>query len=154
MADAELDDRVREIVELMLRDQWRPGASHLEFARKYGVEPVTVRRWASEAGRFIRLCNGSQDDIRDELLSSIRRVGGKAEDAEDYRSANQSLELAAKVHGLLDRKSPDDEPEHVSAERVAAALRERGWKVEAPNGDSSERREAEGDREDGGADEG
>lgn len=154
MASRELDDAIIAIVTLMLKGEWECGSSHLQFSERYGVTVATVRTWAADASRFIRLCSGSEDDIRDALLRDIHRIGGKAEQEGSWRDALGAKELVAKVHGLLDRKSPDDEPEHVSAERVAAALRERGWKVEAPNGDSSERREAEGDREDGGADEG
>lgn len=128
-ANPELDDAVRRIVELMLKDEWRVGESHLEFSRKYGVTTATVRDWASHASRFIRLCAGSEDEIRDELLRNVRRIGGKAEDAGEYRDALGAQELRLRVHGFLDRKPPEERDEPVPVEQLAAALRQLGHEV-------------------------
>lgn len=151
MADPELDERVREIVGLMLAGEWVAGASHIALAKKCKVEQVTVRRWASEAGRFIRLCHGAEDEIRDELLRSIRRVGRKAEDAEDYRSANQSLELAAKVHGLLEQKQRSaDERVEVPLTEAAELLRAAGATVELPKDSDAASNDGERKAKEGG----
>lgn len=131
MASRELDEAVRKIAELMLAGEWEAGTSHLMFADQYGVTTHTVRTWAADASRFIRLhADVDQQEIRDELLRSIRRVGKRAEGAGDFRSANGSLELACKVHGLLERKPASDAgTEPVPVEQLAAALRKLGHEV-------------------------
>ena len=124
MADSELDEAVRRIIELMLRDEWRAGTSHLEFARKHHVQVVTVRRWASEASRFIRLCEGDQEQIRDELLRNVRRIGGKAEEAGDNRNALAAQELRMRVHGVLDPRPTEE----LSEAELDALIRARGYR--------------------------
>jgi len=125
MASRELDDAVRRIVELMLADEWVTGASHLDFSEHYGVTVATVRTWAADASRFIRLCSGSEDDIRDELLRNVTRIGAKAENARDFRSALGAQELRLKVHGALERKQADDE---LSEAQLDAMIRARGYR--------------------------
>lgn len=113
----EVDQAVSEIIDLMLANKWRAGASHREFAKRYGVSTHTVRTWSSQAARFIRQCRGSEDDIREAILTSAQRVTddalgnkrtlvnkeGKAFEvpAPDHRSALQGLDLMARVHGVL-----------------------------------------------------
>jgi hypothetical protein len=126
MASPELDDAIASIVKLMLRDEWEAGASHLTFAKRYGVAVATVRDWASHASRFIRLCSGDSDEIRDELLRNIRRIGGKAESADDYRNALAAQELRLRVHGLLERKP--EPTEELSEEQLDAMIRARGYR--------------------------
>jgi hypothetical protein len=130
MASRELDDAVRRIVELMLANEWEAGPSHLDFAEHYGVGVSTVRAWAADASRFIRICVGDEQDIRDECLRNVRRIGSKAEEAGDYRSALGAQELRLKVHGALERKQrEDDVTDEVPVEQLAAALRAMGHEV-------------------------
>jgi hypothetical protein len=126
MADQVTDDAIAAIVKLMLQHEWEAGRSHLEFSKRYGVTVPTVRNWAADASRFIRLCHGSQEEIRDELLASIRRVGRNAELADDHRSATGALELACKVHGLLERKP--ESAEELTEEQLDAMIRARGYR--------------------------
>src|SRR5438128_5600016 len=57
-----VDAAVRECFEMMTADTWITGRSHAELAAKYGVESVTVQRWASEAARMIRFLRGDDAD--------------------------------------------------------------------------------------------
>jgi hypothetical protein len=122
----ELDDAIAAIVGLMLSEEWEPGSSHLAFAKRYGVTVATVRDWASHASRFIRLCAGNDEEIRDELLRNIRRIGSKAEAAGDNRHALAAQELRLRVHGLLERKP--DATEELTEEQLDAQIRARGYR--------------------------
>lgn len=132
-ANPEIDDQVCEIIDDMLADRWGP-ALYTEKAERWGVSISCVWRRASEASRFIRISLAvSSDDIRDELLRNIRRIGGKAEDAGDYRNALSAQELRLRVHGLLERKRDDEGTEQFPLEQIAAALRTHGYDVKGPN---------------------
>jgi hypothetical protein len=127
MADLEIDDQVREVVDDMLAFRWVAGPSHAEKAAKWGVSISVVWRRASEASRFIRLCcRASEDDIRDESLRNVQRIGVKAELDGEYRDALTAQELFMRVHGLLERKP--EPTEELTEEQLDAMIRARGYR--------------------------
>ncbi len=146
MADLELDDQVREVVDDMLANRWMSGPSHAEKAEKWGVSISVVWRRASEASRFIRLCcRASEDDIRDESLRSVQRIGAKAELDGQYRDALSAQELFLRVHGLLERKRGDDE--ELTEAEFDRFVRAKGYRKDPdanePAAEAAERRGAE-----------
>jgi hypothetical protein len=110
----------------MLKDEWEAGPSHLLFAREFGVTVGTVRNWASDASRFIRLCEGDEAEIRDELLRGLKRIGRVAEANGSYRDALGAHELRLRVHGLLERKP--EPTEELTEEQLDAMIRARGYR--------------------------
>lgn len=69
---------IRDIMGLMERGEWHNGRSHRDFAEREGVKLATVRSWSSEAALVLRQCRGDPEDIRDEIINGIRRVGEAA----------------------------------------------------------------------------
>lgn len=151
------DDRhlivVQRIVDEMLTGKWRSGRSHQAFMKEFDVSLSTVKNWASEAYLFIRMCQGSKEDIRARILAGIETAqtlslerkrfiptqdGDVIErDDPDVKTYVQSLEFYARVHGA---DKPDDEQrEQVTEAELAELLKARGWKVEAPNAPEEER---------------
>jgi len=137
---------VKRIMDEMLDGTWRTGKSHRAYADEYGVEVCTVRRWSSEAYMFIRLCQGSEDDIRGRILAGIDLVCEKAlqrkfivtrKDGEvaeypspDVKSYLTALEFYARVYGV--DKPKESTNESVTEAELAELLRARGYSVEPP----------------------
>jgi hypothetical protein len=116
---------VEEIKDLMLEGKWRPGKSHRELAKKYGVQTGTIRSWTAEAGRYLRIVFGDEDTVREQLLAHIDQyleLCGHDERAiydlatkewATYEITNlgalfKGIELKCKIHGLLARPIDED----------------------------------------------
>jgi hypothetical protein len=109
-ARAELDGIVRGIMDAMCSGAWQTGKSHRELADKHKVELATVRAWAADASRMLRLCRGDEQEIRDEILAGVENCHRFALEEKDVRSALAALELRTKVLGLLVTKVQDVTP--------------------------------------------
>jgi hypothetical protein len=161
VADLELDERIHRIVDLMLSAEWRTGASHLEFAAKYGVAVNTVQQWAAQASRFIRMCRGNEDDIRTRILANLEHAGKLALEAQrhwttkggdecsadtpDVRGYVATQELQARLLGLLEKRERDPSVE-LSTDELAELLRANGYEVtrKEPDADRATERKEEG----------
>lgn len=145
----------------MLAGKWRTGTSHAAYMKEYGVGHECVKRWASEAYLFLRICQGSKEDIRGRILAGIETAQRLALERKrfiptqdgideridpDVKTYVQSLEFYARVHGA---DKPDDEQrEQVTEAELAELLKARGWKVEAPPAEqASEAERAEAQEE-------
>lgn len=103
----EVDLLVLEIARKMASGQWVAGPSHAELAQREGVDPITVRQWAAEAGRFLRL---SREEDRDAIIArdaaTLETVVQMAMDAgqPDLKAAIAGL---AQKHKLLGLNAPE-----------------------------------------------
>lgn len=136
----------------MLEGEWHSGRI-LEFAKTYGVTPVAVRDWSRQAGRFLRMCRGSEEEFRERLLANLDFAGRKAmslrrtwigKDGEPFETEVPDVKayIAAQVEQArllrLAERGPDDEgTEQVPVDQLAAALRALGHEVKL-----NERRES------------
>ncbi len=135
----------------MLAGKWVTGKSHEAYMAEFGVGFECVKRWASEAYLFLRLCQGNREDIRGRILAGIETVQRLAlekkrthltKDGEvietpepDMKAYLASLEFFARVHGA---DKPDEQPqETVSEAELAELLRARGYEVKAPDGEGA-----------------
>lgn len=57
------DAGVIECMNLMADGLWVSGKSHAEVAAKHGVSPATVKNWATNASRILRL--GTEEEAED-----------------------------------------------------------------------------------------
>lgn len=113
----EIDGAVRECVELMLDNKWQTGRSHLDIAEKYQRTAKQMLTITATASRFIRLCRGKEDVIRDRILLAIDHAERAAFDATkqvydgekgewvstpqpDLKALHSFLQMQIEVHGL------------------------------------------------------
>lgn len=132
------DDGVREIIARMLDGTWAEESPYAALAKEFGVEPASVRHWVFDAARFIRVCRGSEKEIRERVLANIDHAGrlalarkrerrdGTDVDDPDVRSFLGAQELTAKVHRLIGPRSEqveqDTQTTQADEEAVARAL--------------------------------
>lgn len=62
------EQRVDEVMQIMIRAEWRPGSSHQKLAQKWGVHPGTVEHIAAEANRLLRHAFRNEPEARAEAL--------------------------------------------------------------------------------------
>lgn len=141
------DEGVRVIIGAMCDGTWQVGKSHRELGERYSVTEDTVRGWASEASRFLRMCRGNEDEIRTQIIMGIQACGARClgrkrafitgagelreADDPDLRTFLGTLELLARVHGLLDRKTKNEVPtEEAELDEIADLMRANGFVVE------------------------
>lgn len=119
------EQRIERIVDLMLAGQWWPGISHRQLAREWGVSASAVEHMAAEAHRHVRQMAADAPDFADMLLLMGRDLYGRCltrQKAEyrylergkprarvmvpdpDYSSAKGTLELLAKIAGVMKQK--------------------------------------------------
>lgn len=90
------DTHVLQIVELMVGHSWNDERAE-ELTKEWGVHPVTMRRIAAEAARFIRLCQ-DPEKVRSWGMTKLNRL------VEDPMSPPQVKVAAIKV--ALDATMP------------------------------------------------
>ena len=70
----DVDHRVKEVIDLMLGGQWYPGKA-IELAERYRCSVKTVQDWSRQAGRFLRMCRGNEEEFRERLLANLDFAG-------------------------------------------------------------------------------
>lgn len=110
------EDRVLEVMRIMTAGQWRTGVSHVELAQKHGVSPSTVKNWAAEASRLIKLSMGDGEEVRARIASMLENfasvamaregytMGGDAYPNPDVKAATAAVKTLAEVLGLITQK--------------------------------------------------
>lgn len=161
----EIDGAVRECVDLMLDNKWVTGRSHLEIAEKYQRTAKQMLTITATASRFIRLCRGKEDVIRDRILLSIDHAERAAFDAEkqvydtqngvwvstkqpDLRALHSFLQMQIEVHGLC--RSAKDEADGESTvklpiDELTELLSELGYEVRKKDGASTDDSDDDGE---------
>lgn len=139
-ARADGDAGVSQCLELMTTGKWVPGRSHQALAAEHGVHPDTVKKWATNASRIIRLAiEGDVEDIRAQMLATLGTIVSEAMSYErvvtdrngnsetvpqpDLKAAIAAIAEQAKLLGIVTQKhevavSPD-EMERLLAEAAA-----------------------------------
>jgi hypothetical protein len=118
------DAGVERCMHMMLAGEWQPGTSHKLVAEEFGVSPVTVKNWATNASRIIRLCpdEETREEIRLSMLTTLSRVvqegfdrkvvvmprhrDGSPEyvDSPDLKAVVAAIDTQAKLLGLVVQK--------------------------------------------------
>jgi hypothetical protein len=107
----ERDRRVDRVVDLMTRGEWQGARSARELAGEWDVHMHTVHDYAREASGIIRRSlEGDAEDLRAQLLAGLDELTRKATSAGEYRAAIAGFELRAKVLGLVERRTKEDQP--------------------------------------------
>lgn len=140
----DVDNRVKEVIDLMLSGEWYPGKA-LELADRYGCAVKTVQDWSRQAGRILRMCRGSDEEFRERLLANLEYAGRLSlklkrtwigKDGEPFETevpdVKAYISAQAEQAKLLRLDKPKDEgggTEQVPIEELAAALRALGHEV-------------------------
>lgn len=154
---SDLDDVTREAIDMMLDGKWITGRSHLDLAKKHGRDEGQVRQIAANASRFIRLCRGKEDQVRERILLAIDRGERLALEAEkvafsmdgqelrakqpDLRALIAFLQLQCEVHGLCRSakdKPTDDDTVKLPINELRELLDGLGFEVVKKDGSSSD----------------
>ncbi len=156
---SDLDQLTTECLELMLEGRWETGRSHLDLAKKHSSSETRVRQAAASASRFIRLCQGKEDEIRARVLLSIDRGEKAAFEAEkvvfdpqggEWHRAKQPdlkaligfLQLQIEVHGLGRTSAkdprPDDDNVRLPIEELGEMLDGLGFRMVKKDGETGD----------------
>lgn len=120
-ARADGDAGVAQCLELMTTGKWVPGRSHQALAAEHGVHPDTVKKWATNASRIIRLAiEGDVEDIRAQMLATLGTIVSEAMSYErvlttrdgdttvvpqpDLKAAIAAIAEQAKLLGIVTQK--------------------------------------------------
>lgn len=71
-------ERIRHLVGLMARNEYKGGDTLRELATLWGVAVKTVEADATEASRVVRLFVGSSDEIRKAAMESLAGIAAEA----------------------------------------------------------------------------
>ena len=99
----EVDAIVFEILSEMAEGSWTPDTSAgraVVYAIKYEVEQVTVRLWASHAGRLLRLTQ-DPSELRAKRAQNVGRLDGLYELAVDQGGVRDGVTALAEQGKLL-----------------------------------------------------
>lgn len=156
---SELDQVTRECLELMLDLKWETGRSHIELAKKHQRSESDIRSIAATASRFIRLCRGKEDEVKERVLQAIDRgvklaleaekvafngVTGETLRAEqpDLRALTGFLQLQIEIHGLgrtsAKEPRPDDDNVRLPIHELGEMLDGLGYRMVRKDGESSD----------------
>ena len=139
---ADADERVREVLDLMLAGQWSTGKA-VELSKKYDLTLVAIQDWSRQAGRIIRFQRGAPEDFRERILANLDFAGRFALDL-DKPDVKAYITAQVEQARLLRLDRPeDDATEQLPVEQLAAALRALGHEVilhvtEASNGEGGD----------------
>ena len=119
------DDQVRQCLDMMASGRWVIGQSHLAIAEEHGVHPDTASRWATAAGRVLRLAaQGDMEAIRSQMLATLGTIIAGSM-AGEPRTAIAAIDLQSKLLGLQVQKHEiamtAEEAEKLVAEAAALA---------------------------------
>lgn len=135
LSHSQVDEAVLAIINDMVHCRWSAGRSHRQYMTKYGVGAVAVRHWAAQAGRFIRLCAGQEDEIIGRLHASLEHVMELAlipdeKGRKDLRSFLGAVELMGRVHGVFQAREIRADPRvEISIDELRDLLDEAGYTV-------------------------
>jgi hypothetical protein len=153
----ELDQLTTECLELMLEGRWETGRSHIALAKKHQSTESRIRQAAATASRFIRMCRGKEDEVRERVLMAIDRGEKAAFEAEklvfdpeggewhrakqpDLKSLIGFLQLQIEVHGLGRTSAkdprPDDDNVRLPIEELGEMLDGLGFRMVRKDGES------------------
>ena len=107
------DARTLHIIGMMTRKEWERGYSTAVLAKEWGMATGAVERYATEAAKFLRICN-EPETLRTEIILRLREIGG--EDKGDRVPAMLGL---AKMVGVAEPRAPDVGTQTSRAERIA-----------------------------------
>lgn len=104
----EMEERIDEIIELMLASDWLAGISHRTLAKKWNCHVDHVKRIAAESSRVVRRTlredPGTAEEARDQLIHAfdvIRAKSMEIKDASGYRVALEALKARGMFMGLI-----------------------------------------------------
>lgn len=131
----ELDAIIGMVMSDMCEGRWRTGASHREYAEKYGVTVSAVQDWASKAALVLRKLRGDVDEVRDAILAGIEYCQKLALEVDkdghrDLKAALAALELRAKVFGAMAPTKVEQVPtQTVTLEELRSTLNAMGYDI-------------------------
>ncbi|MEI9950811.1 MAG: hypothetical protein WDO74_17980 [Pseudomonadota bacterium] len=107
------DGNIKEIAHIMATGVWHPHKSVVEYAKTAGLQEVTVKEYAAEAARLLRLA-WTDETARVAILEKIYQVGNDA--------ANRTEEVIDKDGCVRTVRRPDYKTQVTALNSVAAIL--------------------------------
>jgi hypothetical protein len=113
----EVDKLVLEIVQMMLVGEWVAGASHRAFADRERVTLATVERWASEAGRMLRIA----PDVERHAAINIARLDAAHALARRTNDVKGAVAAIAEQNKMIGAHAPEKHAHrvHIAVEAFA-----------------------------------
>lgn len=116
------DEQREYIVRMMLEREWRPGRSHKQLAKDWGIAPRTVAQRALEASRAIHVANGGLQEFICRKMSELDTVieqamdcvkldkeGGTIE-SPDLKAAIAAIRVQGELMGAIGARSSKERP--------------------------------------------
>ncbi len=107
------DANIKEIAHIMATGVWHPHKSVVEYAKTAGLQEVTVKEYAAEAARLLRLA-WTDETARVAILEKIYQVGQDA--------ANRTEEVLDKDGCVRTVRKPDFKTQVTALNSIAAIL--------------------------------
>lgn len=112
------DEQREHIVHLMINREWRPGRSHKQLAKDWGIAPRTVAQRALEASRAIHVANGGLHEFICRKMSELDTVVEEAmekTDADgqpcpDLKAAIAAIRVQGELMGAIGARSSKERP--------------------------------------------
>lgn len=102
------DQRIDEIVSLMLHNKWEPKKTTFELAQKWGCTLTAIAKAADRAADRIVVATGTMQRKVEHHLAELDEIKEKAMKAGQYTAAVRSVELKLKVTGVFNRWTRPD----------------------------------------------
>lgn len=116
----ETEERVNELVLLMVSCRYVTHVSCKQLAEKWGVKPHTVENLACEASRRVRfLVSSSSAEYRARLLAQLETCTALTMQKGRYRDAIQAIAVANNIVASRDQQEQRDKPPPPDARRQA-----------------------------------
>jgi hypothetical protein len=94
---------IREIMDIMVRNEWVRGVTGPRLAPVYGRSESTLRDYAAEASNRLKFTDEEIDDIRAQWHAKVIGAQVEARRSKQFRALGQLLQLEGTALGLLDR---------------------------------------------------
>ena len=107
------DRAIKEIAQIMATGVWHPHRSVVEYAAAHGYQEVTIKEYAAEAARLLRIA-WTDETARVSILEKIHQLGLDAQ--------NRTEEVLDKDGCVHTVRKPDFKSAIMAANSVAAIL--------------------------------
>ncbi len=100
------EERIEEIVVLMLKHKWDHRVTPFELARKWGCTLSTIAKAAERASARIVIATGTMERRVAHYMDELEEIKADAMAAGQYTAAVRAVELKLKATGVFNRNRP------------------------------------------------
>ena len=112
------DEQREHICRMMIERIWRPGRSHKQLAKEWGIAPRTVAQRALEASRAIHVANGGlQEFIMRKMIEldtvveeAMEKTDADGQPCPDLKAAIAAIRVQGELMGAIGARSSKERP--------------------------------------------